>query len=77
MSLDNIVGGSVNSLGQIEGANYQPTGLAVDNNGCIREGYNPVPVAKIDSGGSIRDNYGVFTEVKLNPLSRVFENDVR
>ena len=77
MSLDNIVGGNINSWGGIDGADYRPTGFAVGNDGGIRQGYNPVPVARIGANGSIRDNYGVFTEVKLNSVSKVFEHDVR
>ena len=77
MSLDNIIGGSVNTWGGIDGANYRPTGFAVGNDGGVRQSYNPVPVARIDSNGHVRGNYDGFTGIKINSVSGMIERDVR
>jgi hypothetical protein len=57
MSLDRIIGGTINRGGGIDGPSYRPTGFSVNQaTGGVYRGYDRV--ASIDNQGIVRDTYG-------------------
>lgn len=64
MNLENIVGGTINSLGGIDRGYAEPTGFRVNEGGQILRGYN-TPVARIDGCGIVRTGYNTDTGIRL------------
>ena len=72
MNLENIVGCSASGPGQISTPYGMPSGFALNASGGICQGYNPCPVARLDSNGNVRAEYGSFTGIRLSQTTDSF-----
>jgi len=75
MALDDMIGGSMNRCGGIDGADYRPTGFSMGTGGSVFSGYQQV--ARFDAEGNLRSGYDSLTGIRFNPISGLIERDPR